>query len=368
MLVKKEQPLKRDKLGRFIKGIHYNKGIKHSEETRLKNSEAKKKFFRSELGKEQAQRHSVNLKKCYADGSLVVHNKGKERPDEILNAKAMQAKYPADSAEYKEWGVKITRLTEWAKNQSVTMKKRYADGSLVVHNKGKETPEETKLVQSESRKKFLASEAGKEYLKNNPMLFQKGQIPHNKGKPMPEEAKRELSRILKKQFADGRVPSGLGKTPSEETRRKNAEGHKYMIYPKEDTKPEKFLQTLLTDKEIKFEKHKPFKTSGRPYYHKVDLFIQPNICIEVYGDYHHANPNLKNTDDSMKYPDDFVLWKEYRGLPAKTAGEIRAKDERITKEIEQQGNVILTFWQSELQDDPKKCLQKIIKAIKESSR
>ena len=222
---------------------------------------------------------------------------------------------------------------------------------------------------SKSHLKFLATEAGKEFLqKIAKTQFQKGQIPHNKGKPMPEEKKRELSVILKKQFANGRVPSGLGKTPSEETRRKNAEGHKYMIYPKEDTKPEKFLQTLLTDKEIKFEKHKPFKTSGRPYYHKVDLFIQPNICIEVYGEYHHASPNLKNADGSMKYPDDFVLWKEYRGRPARTAGEIRAKDERITKEIEQQGNAILTFWQSELQAEPEKCIQKIIKIIKESRR
>ena len=98
------------------------------------------------------------------------------------------------------------------------------------------------------------------------------------------------------------------------------------------------------------------------------MFIQPNICIEVYGECHHANPNLKNADGSMKYPDDFVLWKECRGRPARTAGEIRAKDERITKEIEQQGNAILTFWQSELQADPEKCLQKIIKIIKESRR
>ena len=260
------------------------------------------------------------------------------------------------------------RPKEWSQKQSVTMKKLYDDGSLVAYNKGKKTPKKTKLVQSESRKKFLASEAGKESLKDNPMLFQKGHIPHNKGKKTPKKTRQKQSRIIKKQFANGRVPTGLGKTPSEETKRKNAEGHKYMIYPKEDTKPEKFLQTLLTDKEIKFEKHKPFKTSGRPYYHKVDLFIQPNICIEVYGEYHHANPNLKNADGSMKYPDDFVLWKEYRGRPARTAGEIRAKDERITKEIEQQGNAILTFWQSELQADPDKCLQKIIKIIKESRR
>ena len=98
------------------------------------------------------------------------------------------------------------------------------------------------------------------------------------------------------------------------------------------------------------------------------MFIQPNICIEVYGECHHANPNLKNADGSMKYPDDFVLWKEYRGRPARTAGEIRAKDERITKEIEQQGNAILTFWQSELQDGPEKCFQKIKEAIKEARK
>ena len=158
----------------------------------------------------------------------------------------------------------------------------------------------------------------------------------------------------------------LGVIQSDEHKRKNSEGHKYSVYPKDDTKPEKLLQALLTAKGIKFEKHTPFKMSGRPYYHKIDLLIQPNICIEVDGPFDHASPHEKNADGSMKYPDDRVMRKAYKYQKEKTAGSIRAKDERITKELEQQGNVVLRFWQSELETEPEKCLQKIIKIIKEA--
>ena len=70
------------------------------------------------------------------------------------------------------------------------MTKLYDDGSLVVYNKGKKTPKKTKQKISRSFLKFLATNAGKEFLqKIAKTQFQKGQIPHNKGKPMPEEKK-----------------------------------------------------------------------------------------------------------------------------------------------------------------------------------
>ena len=42
------------------------------------------------------------------------------------------------------------------------------------------------------------------------------------------------------------------------------------------------------------------------------------------------------------------------------------RDRRQTEALEQQGNTVLRFWQSELETEPEKCLQKIIKIIKES--
>ena len=173
-------------------------------------------------------------------------------------------------------------------------------------------------------------------------------------------------RITRPGFIKKGQKLALGVIQTDEHKRKNSKGHRYSIYPKEDTKPEKQLQKMLTDEKIKFEKHVSFKTSGRPWYHKVDLFIEPNICLEVYGDFIHANPNEKNADGSMKYPDHRVMRKAYKYSKEKTGGSIRAKDERITKELEQQGNVVLTFWQSELETNPDKCLQKILKFIKKT--
>ena len=47
-----------------------------------------------------------------------------------------------------------------------------------------------------------------------------------------------------------------------------------------------------------------------------------------------------------------------------TVNDKRKSDSKITKALIQQGNVVLTFWESELEENPEKCIQKIIKAIK----
>ena len=192
--------------------------------------------------------------------------------------------------------------------------------------------------------------------------YKNGRVPDRLGKKHTDKTKQQLS-LYAKQRTGSKNPF-FGKKHTDGTKRKNAEGHKYIIYPKNDTKPEKLLQKLLTDKGIKFEKHIPFKMSGRPYYHKVDVLIQPNICIEIDSDYHHANPNEKNSDGTMKYPDDRVIWKAYKSSKEKTAGSIRSKDERITKELEQQGQTVLRFWVSKLYENPEKCLEEIIKVMK----
>ena len=46
----------------------------------------------------------------------------------------------------------------------------------------------------------------------------------------------------------------------------------------------------------------------------------------------------------------------------------RKLDNKINQALIQQGNVVLRFWESELEENPEKCIQKIIKIIKESRR
>src|SRR6185312_948200 len=63
------------------------------------------------------------------------------------------------------------------------------------------------------------------------------------------------------------------------------EKHKNWKIPFKDSKPERMMQIALALNGIKFEKHKSFKL-GKSY-HRVDIFIEPNICLEVDGIHWH---------------------------------------------------------------------------------
>ena len=114
------------------------------------------------------------------------------------------------------------------------------------------------------------------------------------------------------------------------------------------SKPEKILQKGLRKKGIEFEKHKPIV--GQP-----DIFIKQNICIFADGDYWHANPKFYQSDS---------LILSSNGL--KPAYKIWEKDEKINQSLELQGYNVLRFWEHEIKENPEKCIQKIIKTIKES--
>jgi DNA mismatch endonuclease (patch repair protein) len=124
-----------------------------------------------------------------------------------------------------------------------------------------------------------------------------------------------------------------------------------------DTSPELYCQKMLKSIGIEFEKQKGIVNPGcRP-----DLYIEPRICIFVDGDYPHANPNPHLIPSRTKKiqpghsPDEII----YR----KPARNIWARDKRITRGLKARGYTVLRFWQSELETETEKCLQKIIKAI-----
>ena len=89
-----------------------------------------------------------------------------------------------------------------------------------------------------------------------------------------------------------------------------------------------------------------------------------NICIFVDGDYWHANPNPHI--ESGQKRSGFKFDDKIRG--GVYAEDKWARDERITKTLEERGYIVLRFYVSKIQKNPKKCLEKIIKVIKESSR
>lgn len=117
------------------------------------------------------------------------------------------------------------------------------------------------------------------------------------------------------------------------------------IIPNKDSKPEKILQTSLDQQNIKYEKHKAI--IGQP-----DIFIEPNICIFVDGDYFHANPQkFKSNDIIHKKP--VII----------TAKEIWTKDIRITTKLQENNYTVIRIWESTILNNTIQAIELIKKEM-----
>jgi len=104
------------------------------------------------------------------------------------------------------------------------------------------------------------------------------------------------------------------------------------------------MQIALTLQKIKFEKH--VDLVGQP-----DIFIKPNVCLFIDGDYWHANP--------MKYD------SEKKMVAGKKAKHIWAKDNITNHDLNKKGFHVIRIWQSDIEKDANKCSEKIIAIIKQ---
>ena len=112
--------------------------------------------------------------------------------------------------------------------------------------------------------------------------------------------------------------------------------------PMRDTKPEKIIQIVLSLNNIQYQKHKSFKmTSGS--YHQVDLFIEPNLCIEIDGCYWHSCKQCG-----------------YNYLPR------IQKDLLINKSLQSQGYKVLRIWEHEINESVDRCVESIKNEISKS--
>ena len=219
-------------------------------------------------------------------------------------------------------------------------------------NFGKKLSEKTRKKMSVARKGGNEGSFKKGEHRSRKTEFGKGQIPHNKGKKATPAERKKLQLQAKKFYADGGEPWNKGKIGvySEEVLEKIRKARLKQVFPLTDTKIEKILQKRLREKGIKFEKHKSIL--GQP-----DIFIEQNICIFADGDYWHGNP-------MMFSPNDEITSSGGR----KKVWEIWEKDEKINQKLIQNGYKVLRLWEEEINNNPEKCLQKIIKIIKESRR
>ena len=169
----------------------------------------------------------------------------------------------------------------------------FGKNSSMYGKKGKDSPNYGKKQTQEQKDKLSKSHTGKklsEEHKKKIGLSNKGKISKRKGSRLPEEHKEKI-RI-------GRVKQ---------------------VFPIKDTSIEIKMQNILTEHNIKFEKHKAIV--GQP-----DIFIEPNICIFCDGDYWHNRPGAQE------------------------------RDTYVNKTLKDRGYKILRFWEHDINNDIAKCL------------
>ena len=187
-----------------------------------------------------------------------------------------------------------------------------------------------------------------------------------KGKKLSEKTIQKMKVTMKRRFPQGRIPWHKGKTGvfSEEVLEKIRKSRAKQILPRKNSAPEITLQKVLKSNKIKFISHKNFNLGFQR--HQVDVFIEPNICIEVDGDHMHANPKPHRIPKSSKirlgYKAKDVMWRSSK--ITKTAKWIWDNDKKQTKALKKLGNKVLRLWQSEIDYEPEKCIKKIQKTIK----
>ncbi len=195
----------------------------------------------------------------------------------------------------------------------------------------------------------------------------------NKNKAYSDLSKKELTPWMKRKRNTEEVKRKLTKYFNRpEEREKLSINRLKQKFSIKDTKPEKILQKICKDAKIQFVKQKSFKLDNYEWHHtirsEVDVFVEPNICLFVDGDWWHTNPKeyMKNgrRRTGIK-PDTTIVSSARRGIK-KVAKDIIEKDDGITRDLESQGYIVLRFWESDLIYDTETCCQRIIDAVNKS--
>lgn len=142
------------------------------------------------------------------------------------------------------------------------------------------------------------------------------------------KAHSEEFRLMISKLNTGKTSPMKGKNHSEETKARLKITRMHQVFPRVDSKPERMMQIALSLRGIKYEKHKPIY--GQP-----DIFIEPNICIFVDGDYWHNRP------------------------------EVQARDLEVNDTLEKQKYHVIRIWEKDVKQDVNKAVDLILNKILE---
>ena len=244
---------------------------------------------------------------------------------------------PKDPVKRKEWCDNISRGNigkTLGKKQSIeTIKKkvetRKRNGTYVNKHKGEKrsqfSPEWCKNISlgNKGRKPWnYGLKLGPHTEEHNQKISNA-----NRGKPKPPFSKEHIDNI-KKARANQIIP----KRSDEHIQAMRLARSKQKI-PFTDSKPERMMQIALALHNIKFEKHKMI-TNSLKFFHQVDIFIQPNICIEVDGDYWHRQP------------------------------KILLRDSEVNHKLNLMGYNVIRIWEKDIKNNAEDCAMRIINLIR----
>ena len=331
-LVKKmawrDDPVKVQKWHDNKKGqISWNKGIKidkskypnYGMSGKTHDEETRKKLSLVNIGRKspcgfKGHKHGPNHNKWLQDKNKVA-DAAEKRAAKLRGRKYSKAHSNAISKSL------IGRIVTWGSKISEGKKKAYAEGRIIPWNKGMKGQYKQKPEQGEKISKAL------------------------EGKPKPPRSKEHCEKL--RIFAINNS-NRRGKQHTYKTIEKIKEYRSKQILPFRDSKPERIMQIALSLNGIKYTKHKVFK-DGKGFYHQVDIFIEPNICVEVDGDYIHANP--------LFYGPEMRINGRY------TAGQKWMRDKEVNEKLNMLGYKVIRIWENKIIKDVQTCIEQIIELI-----
>src|SRR6185312_2260431 len=259
---------------------------------------------------------------------------------------------PKDPIKYKEYCENISKGNIGKKQSPETIAKkvntRKQNGSYVSKMKGKKRPPRTPEWSKNISIAKLCSVPWNKDKKTGPLSPEhRKSIGISNSKPKPPFTQQHKDNIRKVMLGPANARRGAKHKPETIERIKLARSKQKL--PMQDSKPEIMMQIALSLNNIKYTKHKMI-TDSMGFFHQVDIFIEPNICIEVDGDYIHGNPDKYMPDDKIK--------------KGKMAKEIWANDIRINHKLNLLGYNVIRIWEKDIKNNLQDSAMRIINLIR----